>query len=127
RPTMGSWVTYGLGSENQNLPAYVALLNPAGLPVDGTRNWSSGWMPPVYQGLPVRATESTPILNLESPIPPDAATARLKLLQSLNREHLKAHADNLELEARIASFELAARMQLAATDALDLRKESEAT
>ncbi|HTE19696.1 MAG TPA: DUF1501 domain-containing protein [Armatimonadota bacterium] len=127
RPTMGAWITYGLGTENQNLPAYVALLSPSGLPVDGARNWSSGWMPPVYQGLPVRSTESTPILNLESKIPAGAAGARLRLLRKLNEEHLKSRADNLELEARIANFELAARMQLAATDALDLRTENEAT
>jgi len=127
RPTLGSWVTYGLGTENQNLPAYVALLNPSGLPVDGARNWSSGWMPPVYQGMPVRSTETSPILNLDPQGPAETGAARLKLLQSLNREHLKSRRDNLELEARIANFELAARMQLAATDALDLNKESAAT
>lgn len=126
RPTMGAWVTYGLGTENQNLPAYVAILHPGGLPVDGARNWSSGWMPPVYQGMPVRATEKSPILNLESRLPADAAASRLKLLQTLNREHFARRQDNLELEARIANFELAARMQLSATDALDLNKESEA-
>ena len=69
RPTFGAWITYGLGTENQNLPSYVALLDPAGLPVDGARNWSSGWMPPLYQGMPVRATESSPILNLETEFP----------------------------------------------------------
>lgn len=129
RPTFGAWVTYGLGTESQNLPAYVALLDPAGLPVDGARNWSSGWMPPLYQGMPVRATagDSVPILNLDLKIPRDAADARLQLLQTLNQEHLKSHPDNLELEARIASFELAARMQLAATDALDISKEPAAT
>lgn len=127
RPTMGAWITYGLGTENQNLPAYVALLHPGGLPVDGARNWSSGWMPPLYQGTPVRATETAPILHLESPTPPAAAAARLRLLGRLNREHFQARRDNLELEARIAAFELAARMQLAATDALSLREESAAT
>src|SRR5437762_10835580 len=76
RPTMGSWITYGLGSENRNLPAYVAILHPDGLPVDGARNWSSGWMPPVYQGMPVRATDSSPILNLVPSGPPEAASAR---------------------------------------------------
>ncbi|MCC2667692.1 MAG: hypothetical protein K0Q72_163 [Armatimonadetes bacterium] len=127
RPTIGSWVTYGLGSVNQNLPAYVAILNPDGLPVDGARNWSSGWMPPIYQGMPVRATDKTPILNLETRVPQEAADARLRFLQTLNREHQKARPDNLELEARIANFELAARMQLAATDALDLTKETAGT
>lgn len=125
RPTMGAWITYGLGTENQNLPAYVALLPPSGLPVDGARNWSSGWMPPVYQGMPVRSTAVSPILNLETRGPRDAADARLRFLQSMNCEHLRTHSDNLELEARIANFELAARMQVAATDALDLSKESE--
>jgi hypothetical protein len=125
RPTMGAWVTYGLGTENQNLPAYVALLPPTGLPVDGPRNWSSGWMPPVFQGMPVRSTEQSPILNLEPRVPRDAADARLRFLQGMNREHLRSHSDNLELEARIANFELAARMQVAATDALDLSKEPE--
>jgi hypothetical protein len=127
RPTMGAWVTYGLGTESQNLPAYVALLNPSGLPVDGARNWSSGWMPPVYQAMPVRATENTPVLNLQPAVSRDAADARLKLLNTLNRDHLKTRRDNLELEARISNFELAARMQLAATDALDLGKESDVT
>jgi hypothetical protein len=127
RPTMGAWITYALGSENRDLPAFVALLDPAGLPVDGARNWSSGWMPPLYQGLPVRAAKTSPILNLEPKLPPDAAAARLRLLQSLNREHLQARRENLELDARIANFELAARMQLAATEALDLGRESEHT
>jgi hypothetical protein len=123
RPTMGAWITYGLGTENQNLPAYVALLPQTGLPVDGARNWSSGWMPPVYQGMPVRSTEQSPILNLDPRSPRDAADARLRFLQGMNQEHYRAHPDNLELEARIANFELAARMQVAATDALDLAKE----
>jgi uncharacterized protein (DUF1501 family) len=124
---MGSWITYGLGTANQDLPAFVAILDPNGLPVDGARNWSSGWMPPLYQGMPVRATESDAILNLQPRIPADAAAARLGFLQKLNKQHLKTRSENLELEARIANFELAARMQLAATDALDLRKESDAT
>ena len=127
RPTMGSWITYALGTENRDLPAFVALLNPTGLPVDGSRNWTSGWMPPIYQGMPVRATENTPILNLEPRVPAEAADARLRFLQTLNRQHIAERRDNLELEARIANFELAARMQLAATDALDLQKETEAT
>ena len=127
RPTFGAWITYGLGTENQNLPSYVALLDPGGLPVDGARNWSSGWMPPLFQGMPVRATESSPILNLETKIPREAADARLQLLQTMNRQHHETHRDNLELDARIANFELAARMQLAATDALDLTKESAVT
>ena len=126
RPALGSWIAYGLGTENQNLPAFVAILNPTGLPVDGARNYSNGWMPAVYQGLPMRA-EGTPVLNLETRGPAAAAKARLDLVQALNREHLERHKDQLDLEARIASFELAARMQIAATDALDLSKESKET
>jgi hypothetical protein len=126
RPSLGSWVAYGLGTENQNLPAYVAILNPKGLPVDGTRNFSNGWMPPIYQGMPVRAGE-TPVLNLKPRSSDDIARARLELTQQFNREHFKTRSDQLELEARIASFELAARMQLEATDALDLSKETKET
>jgi uncharacterized protein (DUF1501 family) len=125
RPTMGTWISYALGTENRNLPAYLALMNPGGLPVDGARNWSSGWMPPLYQGMPVRATETTPILNLEPRVSRDAADARLALLRKMNGEHLKGREDNLELSARISTFELAARMQLSATDALDLKQEPE--
>ena len=126
RPALGSWVAYGLGTENQNLPAYVAILNPHGLPVDGVRNFSNGWLPPVYQGLPMRA-EGTPVLNLQPREPAEAASARLALVQKFNRDHLKQRPEQLELEARIASFELAACMQLAATDALDLSAESKET
>ncbi len=126
RPSMGSWVVYGLGSESQNLPAYVAILNPTGLPVDGARNFSSGWMPPVYQGMAMRA-EGTPVINLEPKDPPEAAAGRMELLQQLNREHFAPRAEQLELEARIASFELAARMQVEASQVLDLSKESAET
>lgn len=126
RPALGSWITYGLGTENQNLPAYVAILNPEGLPVDGVKNFSSGWLPPVYQGMAMRA-QGAPVLNLETRGSAEDSADRLELLQQLNHEHLKTHSDQLELNARIASFELAARMQVAATDALDLSRESEAT
>jgi len=119
RPSMGSWVTYGLGSESQNLPAFVAILNPKGLPVDGVRNFSNGWMPPVYQGFSMRA-EGTPVLDLKAN---DSAQPRLQLLRELNRRHFSARPDQLELEARIASFELAARMQMAASEAVDLSRE----
>ncbi len=125
RPSMGSWVVYGLGTENQNLPAYAAILHPKGMPIDGTRNYSSGWMPPLYQGLAMRA-EGNPVLNLKPAGPAEAASARLELMQEMNREHLRTRTDQLDLEARIASYELAARMQMAATDALDLAREPKA-
>lgn len=125
RPSMGSWVTYGLGTENQSLPAFAAIMHPKGLPVDGARNFSSGWMPPIYQGMAMRA-EGTPVLNLKPAGPSGAAQGRLDLLRQLNREHLAGRQDQLELDARIASYELAARMQLAASEALDLSREPQA-
>ncbi len=126
RPAMGSWIVYGLGTANQNLPAYVAILNPKGLPVDGIRNFSSGWMPQVYHGLPMRA-EGTPVIHLQPQGDREAARARMELLARLNSRHLNAHPGQLELESRIASFELAARMQIEATTVLDLSKESKVT
>jgi hypothetical protein len=126
RPAMGSWVVYGLGTENQSLPAYVAILHPNGLPVDGIRNFSSGWLPEAYHGLPMRA-DGTPVINLEPRGNQAAGSDRLELLRQLNREHLERHSGDVELEARIASFELAARMQLAASKVLDLSQESAET
>jgi hypothetical protein len=124
RPSLGSWVAYGLGSENRDLPAFVVLPDPRGLPVDGIRNWGSGWMPPVYQGTQFRS-EGSPVLNLT---PKTARSAeiekgRMDLLAELNASHKSARPGELELDARIASFELAGRMQLSATNALDLSKE----
>lgn len=128
RPSVGAWVAYGLGSENQNLPAYVVLPDPGGLPVDGIRNWSSGWMPPLYQGTPLRS-QGMPLLNLrpKQPRPADIEQGRLRLLDDLNARHKTRHPGEMELDARIASFELAARMQLAATDALEIVQESAET
>jgi len=128
RPTLGSWITYGLGSESDNLPAYVALTDPNSLPVVGVQNWSNGWLPSLFQGTVIRPREPR-ILNLDPP--PQLAGARqesyLKYLDQLNREHLDRHPGELDLEARIASYELAARMQTAAKAALDLSGETEAT
>jgi len=128
RPTWGSWVVYALGTENQNLPAYVVLSDPEGLPVDGARNWSSGWLPAVYQGTPFRSGPA-PVLNLKTPsgITAEAREYQLRFLNDLNRAHLSRHAGNTELEARIANFETAAAMQTAVPEALDLSRESAAT
>jgi hypothetical protein len=128
RPTIGTWVAYGLGSENRNLPAYVVLPDPGGLPVDGIRNWSSGWMPPLFQGTPFRS-QGLPVLNLKPKAarPASVEEGRLGLLAELNADHKARHPDELELDARIAGFELAARMQLSATDALDLAGETPQT
>src|SRR5206468_9603489 len=107
RPSIGAWAAYGLGTFNHNLPAYVVLPDPRGLPVDGIRNWSSGWMPPLYQGTPFRS-EGVPVLNLKPKTarPANVEEGRLKLLTDLNAEHRTRHPDELELDARIASFEL---------------------
>jgi hypothetical protein len=124
RPTWGSWVIYALGSENHNLPSYVVLSDPGGLPVDGVRNWSSGWLPAIYQGTPFRSGNA-PVLNLERPtgITAEARHYQLTFLDELNRAHLSRHPGNSELEARITNFEIAARMQTAVPEALNLASE----
>jgi len=128
RPALGSWLTYALGNESQDLPAYMVLTDPGGHPVDGARNWSNGWMPPLFQGTVVRAREPR-ILNLDAPpyLRGELQRQNLEFLGRLNRQHLAQHPGENDLEARIASYELAARMQLAAKEALDLSGESEAT
>jgi len=128
RPTIGSWVTYGLGSENQSLPAYVVLDDPKGLPVNGVQNWQAGFLPPLYQGTRIR-TEGSPILNLhpeveESPL---AVEVGRELLGKLDRIHKRERPGQLQLDARIASYELAARLQVEASDALDLTQENPKT
>jgi hypothetical protein len=126
RPTWGSWVIYGLGTERQDLPAYVVLSDPGGLPVDGIRNWTSGWLPAVYQGTQLRS-EGTPVFNLETPadIPAAARANQLELLAALNRSHLAQHPGNSELAARISNYEIAARMQTSVGEVLDLSREPE--
>lgn len=127
-PTWGSWTVYGLGSPSRNLPAYVVLSDPGGLPVDGVRNWNAGWLPATYQGTAFRPGKtSLPDLVTPTDMSPTARTAQLKLLDELNREQLRRYPDNAELEARITSFETAARMQTAVPEALDLSQETEAT
>lgn len=127
-PSLGSWVTYGLGSETQDLPAYVALIDPGQLPVMGVENWSNGWLPSLYQGTVVRPREPR-ILNLDAPphLQGLAQERYLNLVDNLNKRHAEKRPGEHDLEARIASYELAARMQLAAKEALDLSGESEAT
>jgi Protein of unknown function (DUF1501) len=125
RPVLGSWLTYALGSESDNLPAYVVLSDPASLPVLGVENWTNGWLPALYQGTVVRPREPR-IQNLDPP--PDlqgvVQDEFLRYLGQLNREHLETRPGEHDLSARIASFELAARMQLAAKEALDFSRET---
>src|SRR5689334_20400712 len=106
RPTMGSWLVYGLGSESQELPAYMVLSDPGGPPVDGTINWSSGFMPPLYQGTVLRPEEPR-ILNLDPPphLRGPAQRQNLEYLAELNRRHLRLHPGEADLEARIGSYE----------------------
>jgi hypothetical protein len=128
RPCLGSWVTYGLGSPSENLPAFVVLLDHQGAPVNGALNWSNGFMPAAYQGVPLRSS-GEPIAYLSPPagVTRERQRARLDLLRQWNEEHLAAHPGEGSLAARIASYELAFRMQAHAADAVDLSRETEAT
>ncbi|MFT4692049.1 MAG: DUF1501 domain-containing protein [Verrucomicrobiia bacterium] len=126
-PTFGSWITYGLGTVNQNLPAYVVLADSR-LPVNAVENWMSGYLPPLYQGTRMRMTGS-PMLNLkpEYQEPESITAAKRELLASLDQMHKQERPFRPELDSRIRNYELAARMQLTATDALDVTKESAET
>ena len=125
-PTLGSWVVYGLGSENQNLPAYVVLDDPGGLPVNGVESWTAGFLPPVHQGTRFRS-QGAPVLNLHpaNKNSEEALALQRDFLRQLDREHLRLHPYQPRLDARIASYELAGRMQLAADEALDVSLEPE--
>src|SRR6476659_742411 len=128
RPSIGSWMVYGLGSETQELPSYVVLSDPGGLAVDGANNWSSGFLPPLFQGTVLRSQEPR-IVNLDPPphLKGNLQQQNLALLEQLNLRHLALHPGEEDLEARIANYELAAKMQSAAKDALDLSQETKAT
>jgi len=128
RPAMGSWIGYALGTENRNLPGYIVLRDPAGYNTSGKMVWSSGWLPAVYQGTEFSAS-GTPVLHLRPsrPLPAGAQSRSRAFLAELNALHLKNHPRESELDARVQNFELAARMQLSATDVLDLSRETEAT
>ncbi len=128
RPSLGSWVSYGLGSENRDLPGFVVLQDNPSTVVNGPRNWNAGFMPASYQGIRL-ATSSEPIPNLSTPsaIGDERQREKLSLLDALNRDHLAEHPDASDLEARIKSYELAFRMQAEAPEAVDLSKESDET
>jgi len=128
RPTIGSWLAYALGSESQELPAYVALTDPRSLPVLGVENWTNGWLPSIFQGTAVRAKEPRiPNLDAAPYLRGEAQENYLGFLDKLNREHLERRPGETDLEARIASYALAARLQTAAKEALDISGESAAT
>jgi hypothetical protein len=131
RPSMGAWVTYGLGTSNRNMPGYVVMPDPGGYVKGGAPAWGSGFLPAAYQGTVVRGgAPGTPaILDLEPPVGVTAEQQRstLDLIRKLNEEHLHAHEDDSNLAARIAAYELAFRMQANAPEIVDLSRESEAT
>ncbi len=126
-PSMGAWVSYALGTENQELPAFVAIPDPRGVPQVGSRQWASAFLPAVYQGTPFNADK--PIANLVRPasISEAADLSTRDFLKTLNDAHLAQHPGDGDLAARIASYELAAKMQLAAAEVSDFSKENAAT
>ena len=128
RPVMGAWISYALGTENQNLPAYVVLRDPDGYTIGGKQLWANAYLPALYQGVEF-STRGAPIHHLDPPasLPPGAQRANLDFLQTLNAAHSKERPGESELEARIENFELAARMQLEAPSVLDLSGETATT
>ncbi len=131
-PCMGAWISYGLGRLSDNLPTFVVLPDPRGLPYNNTGNFSSGFLPAAHQGTVIRPTAPVPIADLFPPaaakfITKDSERAGLSLLDQLNRDHLQQNPGDSRLDARIASFELAAKMQLSAPEVLDLSQETKET
>jgi Protein of unknown function (DUF1501) len=126
-PSMGAWISYALGTENQNLPTFVAIPDVRGLPTSGPANWGSGFLPAAHQGVPFSASE--PIRNLSRPaeVSETAEADSRKFLRLLNQLHDADYPGNAELGGRVAAYELAARMQLSAPEATDLSRETKAT
>ena len=123
-PSVGAWVTYALGSENRDLPAFVAIPDPRGVPQTGPNTWGSGFLPASVQGTPLSAEKPIPHLNRPGAIPADADGATRDFVKRLNEKHLERHPGDEALAGRIASYETAARMQLKAAEVADLSKES---
>lgn len=128
-PCMGSWLSYGLGTENENLPAFVVLPDPRGLPAGGSINWTSGFLPANHQGVPFRTRSGEPIVDLQTPptISASDRSADMRLLDSINRDFAESHPGDGAFAARLRSYELAARMQSSIPEATNLDGESEAT
>ena len=128
RPSLGSWAVYGLGTENENLPGYVVILDNRGGPIGGQPNWANGFMPATYSGTLFRP-EGDPILDLRGPqhMTQKAQREQLDFLAELNQQHLDARPGGRELAARINSYELAYRMQSATPEAVDLSQETQST
>jgi len=128
RPSLGSWVTYGLGTENENLPAFVVMQEGSGRVINGARNWGAGFMPAIHQGTTMQK-KGPPFSHLVSPkhVAPVQQRKELDFLAQLNRSHAQSRHDNSDLEARIRSFELAFKMQSHAPEAVDLSQETAST
>jgi hypothetical protein len=126
-PSMGAWTTYALGTENQNLPSFVSIPDMRGLPPNGPNNWTSGFLPAAYQGTSFNS--ETPIANIKPPqgSSPTQEKALRRFLESLNRRHAEQNPGHSDLLARVAAYELAARMQLSAPEVTDITKETQAT
>jgi hypothetical protein len=128
RPSLGSWVTYGLGSENANLPAFVVMQDSQSQVVNGPRNWSAGFMPAVYQGTRIQGgNEPIPNLNTPEGVTDPQQRGKLDLLKQINSRFAEKNPDQTELDARMTSYELAFRMQAQAPEAVDLSRETEET
>jgi hypothetical protein len=131
-PCMGSWISYGLGSMNENLPTFVVLPDGRGYAPNGPANWSAGFLPTSHQGTMIRASSPNPIYDLFPPkesnqITPASEADTWKLLRDLNRDHMAQREGDSRLDARIASYEMAAKLQLSAPEVLDISGESVAT
>ena len=128
RPSLGAWVNYGLGTVNQNLPAFVVMQDNNGTVINGPRNWGSGFMPAVYQGTRI-TPGNEPIANLNTPegVSEMRQRGKLDFLYEINRDHARSRPQQTELDARIAAYELAFRMQAEAPEAVDLSHETDAT
>jgi hypothetical protein len=131
-PCMGSWVSYGLGSMNRDLPTFVVLPDSRGFAPNGPGNWTAGFLPAAHQGTMIRASSSNPIYDLFPPedarfITPGSEADGLRVLGEINREHMESRPGDSRLEARIASYELAAKLQVSAPEVMDISKESAAT
>ena len=126
---MGSWLSYGLGTENENLPAFVVLPDPRGLPAGGSINWTSGFLPANHQGVAFRTQSSEPVPDLQTPKSTSASarSADMQFLAALNSEFAYRHPGDDAFAARLRSYELAAQMQASIPEATDLANESEAT
>src|SRR5947207_4294800 len=126
-PSIGSWVSYALGTENRDLPAFVAIPDPRGVPQVGPNHWNAAFLPAVFQGVAFNADQPIPNLSRPKDVTSAAELGTRDFLKFLNERHLARHPGDSELSARIASYELAARMQLSATEVAHVEQESKAT